>query len=77
MIWLSKRRSALADEFNRSYVDWREACAEVRAAYERWASCPPRLRARRFATYCAALNREEHAANIHSDWARRASAVAR
>jgi acyl-CoA reductase-like NAD-dependent aldehyde dehydrogenase len=76
MRWLSKQRSALADEFEESYVDWREACEDVRAAYGRWAQCPPQQRGLRFATYRAALEREESAAGIHHDWVKRIRALA-
>jgi hypothetical protein len=77
MSWLSRHRSALADEFNDSYVDWREACEDVRAAYRRWMDCPRQQRGVRFATYRAALEREESAAGIHCDWAQRISALPR
>jgi hypothetical protein len=66
---LTKRRSALADEFTESYVCWREACEDVGAAYRRWADGGPQQRTLGFATYCAALEREELAASIHSEWA--------
>jgi hypothetical protein len=69
MSLLLKRRSALADEFVDSYVCWREACEDVRAAYRRWADCQPQQRGLGFATYQAALEREERAASIHSEWA--------
>jgi hypothetical protein len=75
--WLSKQRSALADEFDESYVDWREACEDVRAAYGRWLECPAQQRGLRFATYRAALEREESAASIYCDWAERIRALAR
>src|SRR4051794_9807090 len=77
MSWLRNRRSALADEFIDSYVCWREACEDVRSAYGRWAGCQPQRRSLGFATYCAALEREERAATIHSEWAERLGAVAR
>jgi hypothetical protein len=71
MTWLTKRRTASAAEFAESYVCWREACEDVRAAYRRWADCQPQQRSLGFATYRAALEREELAANIHCDWAER------
>jgi hypothetical protein len=77
MIWLSKRRSALADEFNESYMHWREACEDLRAAYDRWAECPLQQRGLRFATYRAALEREESAAGIYWDWVERIRALGR
>jgi len=74
MGWLTRPRSAFADEFLESYVCWREACEDVRDAYRRWATCQPKDRRMGFATYRAALEREEHASSIHSDVAARARA---
>jgi hypothetical protein len=56
---------SLADEFIESYVCWREACEDVRGAYERWTRCEPAERGLGFGGYRAALDREEHAARIH------------
>lgn len=75
--WRETRRSASADEFVETYVCWREACEDVRRAYGRWMNCEPRERGLRFAAYSAALEREEHASGIHSDWAERLGALAR
>jgi hypothetical protein len=77
MSWLGKRRSALADEFLESYVCWREACDDVRTAYRRWQACEPQQRGQGFATYRAALEREDYAASIHSASAERLGAVVR
>jgi hypothetical protein len=77
MSWLSKQRSALGDEFVDSYVSWQEACEDVRSAYLRWSDCTPQQRGLGFATYRAALEREEYAATIHSHWAERVRAPAR
>jgi hypothetical protein len=77
MSWLTTRRSALVDEVFESYVCWREACEDVGAAYRRWADCNPQQRDLGFATYRAALEREEHAASIHSELAERLGALAR
>jgi hypothetical protein len=77
MSWLTKRRSAFADEFFESYLRWREACEDVRAAYGRWADCKPQQRGLTFATYRAALEREEHAASIHFNCSERLGALAR
>jgi hypothetical protein len=57
---------SIVDEFIDSYVFWREACEEVRAAYKRWDSCKPPDRTLGFNLYRAALNREGYAARIHS-----------
>jgi hypothetical protein len=68
---LSERRSAwLKQDFFDSYVRWREACEEVRVAYERWDSSDRRDRGLAFAAFCAALDREGHAASVHADSAR-------
>jgi hypothetical protein len=71
------QRSALIDGFLESYVSWREACEDVRAAYRRWTECNPQQRGLGFATYCAALDREEYAAGVHSHWADRIGALPR
>jgi hypothetical protein len=62
------RRRSLADAFIHSYVSWREACEEVRSAYERWKRCRVPQRRVAFESYSAALDREELAARVHSDW---------
>ena len=69
----SKRLDAIVDEFLDSYVSWREACEDVRAAYERWGTSKPPQRTLAFGWYRAALDREEHAARVHSDLAARLS----
>jgi hypothetical protein len=58
---------ALVDEFLESYVFWRESCEDVRAAYERWATCEPAHRDFAFERYRAALDWEERAAQVHAD----------
>ena len=60
-------RGVLADAFIDSYVNWREACADVRAAYERWAGGESPRRDFAFERYRAALDWEEHAARIHAE----------
>jgi hypothetical protein len=59
----------LADGFIESYVFWREACENVRAAYERWGTCKPAKRGLAYGSYRAALDREVHAARVHAGWA--------
>jgi hypothetical protein len=71
----TERRSALADAFVDSWVDWREATEDVRAAYRWWSECARPQRALAFAGYRAALDREQHAASIHSDRAERIRAL--
>jgi hypothetical protein len=68
---------AAADEFLESYVSWREACEDVRSAYESWRSCKPPQRVLGFKAYRAALDREEHAAHAHSRWVAELRAAAR
>ena len=67
-------RSALVDAFLESYISWREACEDVWGAYRRWAECKPQQRRLGFAAYQSALDREEHAAGVHCQWAERAAA---
>ena len=57
---------SLTDEFIESWVCWREACADVHGAYERWQRCEPARRELAFAGYRAALDREDQAARVHS-----------
>ena len=77
--WFSRRKAGkaakrspakpadwIADQFQESYAHWREACEEVRSAYELWHKCTPRHRTVGFKTYRAALDREELAARVHS-----------
>jgi hypothetical protein len=71
----TERRSALADAFVDSWVSWREASADVRAAYRRWSECARSQRALAFAGYRAALDREQQAASVHADWAQRIGAL--
>jgi hypothetical protein len=73
----TERRSALADGFVDSWVSWREASEDVRAAYRSWSDCARPQRALAFAGYRAALDREQHAARVHSDWAERVRALGR
>jgi hypothetical protein len=68
---------SLADEFLESYVGWREACEDVNSAYERWDNCEPPQRAVAFKVYRAALDWEEHTADVHSDRAERLRASVR
>jgi hypothetical protein len=60
-----KRSAALVDEFIESYVFWREACEAVRAAYKEWTNSTSPRRGLAFESYCAALDWEELAAQVH------------
>ncbi|MEN3279076.1 MAG: hypothetical protein V7607_216 [Solirubrobacteraceae bacterium] len=57
----------ITDEFLESYVAWREASEDVRAADEHWRTCEPRRRRVAFECYRAALDFEEQAARIYFD----------
>jgi hypothetical protein len=57
----------LVDEAMEANVDWREECAEVWDAYERWARAPKIDDAGAFAAYRAALDREESASHAYAD----------
>jgi hypothetical protein len=71
----TERRSALADAFVDSWVSGREASEDVRATHRWWGECAAPQRALAFAGYRAALDREQHAASIYSDWAERVRAL--
>jgi hypothetical protein len=77
MSWVTRgaRSQDLADGFVESWVWWREATEDVRIAYRWWSECARPQRAVAFAGYRAALDREQHAASIHSDWAERVRAL--
>jgi hypothetical protein len=47
------------------YCEWREECAEVQAAYERFSSATADNRALAFVAYTAALDREAAAARFY------------
>jgi len=68
---------AVTNGFLESYVCWREACEDVRSAYERWGKCKSPQADLTFESYRAALDREDHAARIHAGWAMRLHAVER
>jgi hypothetical protein len=52
------------DAFVESYVDWREECRALEAAYARWERAERPGRDLAFAAYRAALDREEKAAHV-------------
>jgi hypothetical protein len=57
------------DGFLSSYVTWREEAERVRSAYERWSKAALHERELSFVAYRTALEHEEFAADLHSDWA--------
>jgi hypothetical protein len=54
-----------------AYRAWREECAAVRAAYLTWKRARAAAAAAAFDAYAAALDREELAAKLYADLARR------
>jgi hypothetical protein len=56
---------AATDSLLDGYVAWRETCADVDAAYERWTRSVPCDQSLAFAVYQAALEREEHASRVY------------
>jgi hypothetical protein len=67
---INQKRSAksppsrqLVDAVMDRYVAWREESVAVDAAYANWRCAPSGDRALLFAAYCAALDREERAAD--------------
>jgi hypothetical protein len=71
---LTRNRAApkveLANDFVESYVCWREACADLHAAYTAWSDGDRDDRGLAFESYRAALDREEQAARVHSTYVR-------
>jgi hypothetical protein len=61
----------LVDETLDAYVEWRDECAEVRDAYRRWSTAPQSHATDAFDEYLAALDNEEHAANLYAQLIRR------
>jgi hypothetical protein len=59
------RPGTAADDLSDSYVAWRNASADVQAAYERWEGATFPRRDSAFGGYMAALQREHHAARIY------------
>ena len=57
----------LVDAAIDAYVDWREECAGVWDAYERWVHAPDIDAAGAFVAYRAALDREESASHAYAD----------
>lgn len=59
-------RQDLVDRMIELYCDWRTACWDVRAAYDRFPEAPASDRAVAFAAYLAALDREESACEFYA-----------
>ena len=71
---LSQKR--LVDRLVDAYVTWREACIQVSDAYGSWASETGLGAASAFGRYMAALDREEHTAEVYAGLVRRAGQYA-
>jgi hypothetical protein len=56
----------MTDDLMEVYVEWREECVTLREAYERWDG-PVSERKLAFASYLAALEREEQASAVYAD----------
>lgn len=63
----SELHAAQVDHLLELYCEWRNECAAVRTAYERFSTAAPPERALAFAAYEAALDREESAAQLYAD----------
>jgi hypothetical protein len=70
------RQKRLVDALVEAYVDWRETCACVNDAYRSWASEPGPWRSVAFYLYMAALDAEQHAAEVYAGLVRRADELA-
>ena len=66
----------LLDELMEAYVDWREECSGVWNAYSRWSHAPSADAGLAFAAYRAALDREQHAADLYITLTRRVGRLA-
>jgi hypothetical protein len=62
--------SELVDRMIELYCDWRTACSEVQAAYERFRRTSARDRAAAFAAYAAALDQEQCTCESYADQVR-------
>jgi hypothetical protein len=73
----AERVLAVVEDFVDSWVCWHDASDDVWSAYERWRDCEKSERGLAFATYRAALDREEQAARVHCVWTDRLRAAKR
>jgi hypothetical protein len=64
----------LVDEAVVAYVDWRQECAVVWVAFDRWASTSGADAAAAFSSYRVALDREEGASRAYADLLARVAA---
>jgi hypothetical protein len=61
-----KTEPDLIDQMVEMYVDWREECLGLSDAYGRWLGMPVEDRVLAFASYQAALDREEQASAAYA-----------
>jgi hypothetical protein len=59
-------RELAVDVLLEDYVSWREECAAVWLAYQRWTEAGRARRDPAYAEYAAALDREELAASVYA-----------
>ena len=65
-----RSRTRLVDLMLSAYVDWREACFEVDAAYRAWGLGTGPHADMAFARYTTALEQEERAAALYATFVR-------
>jgi hypothetical protein len=61
----------LADRLIVAYVEWRETCLLVDDAYRTWSRAPRPEEETAFTRYAAAVDAEEHAADLYASLVRR------
>jgi hypothetical protein len=61
-ITMRSQRRRLMNQAMDAYARWRDQCSAVDVAYRHWAAARGHDSAVWFTAYCAALDREEHAA---------------
>jgi hypothetical protein len=63
---MKKLAARPVDRLIEAYVGWREACLVVEDAYRSWCRTARVGAASAFQRYCAALDTEEHAAEVYA-----------
>jgi predicted ABC-type transport system involved in lysophospholipase L1 biosynthesis ATPase subunit len=63
---IGSQRGRMTDEAMEAYVEWREECARVWDAYDRWLGAVRADAALAFPAYLAALDREERASEVYA-----------
>jgi hypothetical protein len=57
----------LLDETLDAYAEWLEECTAVREAYRWWSDAPHNRKSAAFDEYLAALDNEQHTAELYAD----------